>query len=47
MNGRLPSTNSSNIPNQCYPNQDYDYHIQSDLIKDHQENLLEEKPRLC
>ena len=47
MNGRLPSTNSSNMNNTCYPNHDYEYQMQSDLIKDHHENLLEEKPRLC
>jgi hypothetical protein len=47
MNGRLSSSTSSNLNNTCYNNQDYEYQIQSELIRDHQENLIEEKPRIC
>jgi hypothetical protein len=45
MNGRLSS--SMNINNNCYSNQEYGYEIQSELINDHQENMIEEKPRVC
>ncbi|CAF1439172.1 unnamed protein product [Rotaria magnacalcarata] len=45
MNGRLSS--SPNINNNSYTNNDYQYQIQSELLDDHQENIIEEKPRLC
>jgi hypothetical protein len=46
MNGRS-SSSSSNINNNCYPNHEYEYQIQSELIQNHQENLIEEKPHVC
>lgn len=46
MNGRS-STSSTNINNNCYQNHEYEYQIQSELIRDHQENHIEEKPHVC
>ncbi|CAF1172497.1 unnamed protein product [Rotaria sp. Silwood1] len=45
MNGRLSST--SNINNNSYSHNEYEYQIQSELINHQQENIIEEKPRLC
>ncbi|CAF1140285.1 unnamed protein product [Adineta steineri] len=45
MNNRLSA--SSNINNNCYSNHEYEYQIQSEHLNDHQENIIEEKPRLC
>ncbi|CAF1409758.1 unnamed protein product [Adineta ricciae] len=45
MNGRLST--SSSTANHCYSNQEYDYQIQSELLNEHQENIMEEKPRVC
>jgi hypothetical protein len=46
MNSRL-SSSSSNINTNCYSNHEYDYPIQSEIIRDHQENIIEEKPHVC
>ncbi|UJR34250.1 hypothetical protein I4U23_021654 [Adineta vaga] len=46
MNGRL-TTSATNITNHCYSNHEYDYQIQSELLNDHQENIIEEKPHVC